>query len=293
MHQRDILVEAFDPNNTHSQESLDAFDNQLTALFGTAFTSILSDPANNEQARRKWDSGDNVTAQRRSTQTEQRIVDVTLRDLLRLVRSMESTDKSGWPEFLNAVTLQSNWKYVVKEVKGNLDSHDKNSGYFWSSMLAATAGALEMIDKQSPTCELRAVDIESYLSRALTDFKHSRHPRARSGNTVKIVKEMADSHAVHVGAIEIAKAWNDSQLDRNHKILMLCVVGSALSPDLWHHPAAVRNLLIPAVTNLRNLTQGDKSSPDSNVFSLDSGHLKVELLIERHLSSGWKRNKAW
>lgn len=281
MHQRDILIAAFQSRGTPVQ-----FDVELTRLFGSAFTMISADPGGAERTRRKWEPIASAGTGKRSSQSEQRIVDVTLRDLLRIVHSLPLHHKVGWSNFLHALTLQASWQGIVAQVHSAAGPHDEQSGYFWASMLAATSGAVGPTSAAMPATALPASAISAFPSFATTEFEHARHPRARSGKRVQTIKEMASFQAVRIAAGPIATAWVASGLPQHDKLTVLAVVGAALSADLWRHPAAVRHLLIVAVRQLRAMQPGIH-------FSLDSPPRLVETIINDELGKKWRDGGVW
>lgn len=281
MHQRDILIAAFESRGT----SVD-FDVELTRLFGSAFTMISVDPVGTERTRREWKPIASAGAGKRSSQSEQRIVDVTLRDLLRIVHSVPLHQKVGWRDFLDALTLQASWRKIVAQVESVAGPHDEQSGYFWASMLAATSGVAGRTSGAMPAIAVTATAISAFPLANTTEFEHARHPRAKSGIRVQTIKEMASPHAVSIAAGAIDTEWAASPLLSHDKLTVLVVVGAALSADLWRHPAAVRHLLIVAVTQLRATVPGAH-------FSLDSHHRLVETIIDDELGRKWRDRGVW
>lgn len=277
MHQRNILIEAIE-----SRWGQQAFNIELEKLFGSAFTMLSTDPTGSQRARREngWESFTTAGTAKRASQIEQRVVDVTLRDILSIVHSIHISQKVGWLHFLDALTLQRNWSVVVRQIEHHAGPHDNQSGYFWSSMLASTTGL------EATGSAITMNGIEKFPASVSTVFDQTRYPRANSGNSVQDIKEMATSAVVTIAASEIADAWTHSRLSVQEKPLVAAVVGSALSADLWRHPAAVRYLLLPAVTSLRAFAPGAK-------FSLDQPHRPVEQIIDDELGQKWRKRGVW
>jgi hypothetical protein len=275
MHQCDVLVAAFE-----SPKTLADFDIELTGLFGSAFTTTSTDPAAGEKSRRKWTPIANAGTAKRASQIEQRVVDVAVRDVLRSVYALSPARKRGWLEFLEAITLQSSWPTVVLRIESIAGPHDARSGYYWSSILAASKAVV------ASGSSLSAAAVASFLSSTSTDFEHVRHPRARSGKRVQLIKEMALPQAVAIGVTEVEKAWRVSPLPDTDKRAILAIVGSVLCADLWRSPAAVRDLLLPAIGHLRVLAPGIQ-------FSLDSPSRNLEQVIDDELGQKWAAGGAW
>lgn len=276
MHQRDVLIAAFESRGSPAD-----FDRELTRLFGSPFTTLSMDPVPPERARRKnWEPMASASTAKERGQIEKRIVDVTLRDLLRIVHAMPLQAKAGWMSFLNALTVQPGWDSLVTRVETVAGCHDKISGYFWGSMLAAASGAY------AAGTSVSDADIIAFPASVSTTFDQARYPRANAGKTVKTIKEMTFPDAVSIAAKPIANAWSTTTIAASEKGTVLAVVGSAVSPDLWHHPAAVRYLLLPAVSGIRTLVP-------SASFSLDSATQTVEDAIDTELTEKWRARGVW
>lgn len=276
MHQRDVLIAAFESRGKPAD-----FDRELTRLFGSSFTTLSMDPVSPERVRREgWVSMAAASTAKKRSQVEQRVVDVTLRDLLRIVHAMPLNAKSGWSTFLDALTVQSHWHSVVAQVEAVAGSHDESSGYFWASMLAAASGAY------AAGTSVSASDIRAFPASVSTVFDQARYPRANSGNTVKTIKEMTFPATVSIAANAIASAWSSKTVAASQKGAVLAVVGSAISPDLWRHPGAVRHLMLPAIAGIRTLVP-------SATFSLDSVTQTVEDAIDTELAENWRARGVW
>lgn len=275
MHQTDILTAAIDSVGTPA-----AFDTWLTELFGSAFTRLYADPVPPERARRKWESMATVKTGQERSQIEHRVVDVTLRDILRIIHSMPLHDKAGWRPFLDALTLRKSWTTVSGSIGRIAGPPDSQSGYFWASMLAATAG---LAMSGAP---ITATGIATFPAGVSTVFDQTRYPRANSGATVKGIKEMTVQQAVNIAAREIDAAWHSSTLPIKERTLVLEAAGSALSADLHRHPAAVRYLLAPAVSSLRTLVP-------VATLSLDQPAQPVEGTIYDELGMKWHLRNVW
>lgn len=276
MHQRDVLVAAFESRGSPAD-----FDRELTRLFGSPFTTLSMDPVPPQRDRRDdWEPIATASTGKKRSQIEQRVVDVTLRDLLCIVHGLPMQAKRGWSSFLDALTVQSSWHSIVTSVEVIAGRHDGVSGYFWGSMLAAASGA------HAAGTSVSAPVIEAFPAGVSTVFDQARYPRANAGDTVKTIKEMTFPAAVSVAAKPIASAWSTTAVAAGEKGTVLAVVGSAVSPDLWHHPAAVRYLLLPAVSGIRTLVP-------SASFSLDSATQTVEDAIDSELAEKWRTRGVW
>lgn len=276
LHQRDVLVAAFESRKTQVH-----FDEELTKLFGSAFASLSAAPVPPQKNRRgKWTNMASAGKAKHASQIEQRVVDVTLRDLLQIVHAMPRSAKAGWMPFLNALTAKPNWQSISSRVEAVAGHHDKASGFFWASMLASASGTYQAGTSVS------VGDITAFPASVSTVFDEARHPRARSGNTVSTIKEMTFPAAVSIAANPIASAWSTTVLSASAKATVLAVVGSAVSSDLWRHPAAVRYLLLPAVSGIRSLV------PTAS-FSLDSAIQPVEDAIDTELAAKWRAGGVW
>lgn len=67
-------------------------------------------------------------------------------------------------------------------------------------------------------------------------------------------------------------------------------IGAASSLDLWDHPAAVRYLLVPAITEVR---QRHTESGTTAKFSLDTVDEDIEFLIYTKLALPWHSGQNW
>ncbi|WP_143556907.1 hypothetical protein [Serinibacter salmoneus] len=278
VHQKNILMAAF-----KSCGKPEKFDAELTRLFGSPFRSVSADPVAGESVRRKdWQPVASATPQKQCSQIEQRIVDVAVRDVLRIVHLIPKSSKVDWVPLLEGLTCRTSWSDVARQVQAFAGRPDRASGFFWSSALAATLGAW---DKTRPTAAPRSSDIAAFPGSQSTVFKEVRHPRARSGNTVKTIKEVADPLAFNVAAETLAAALSRSSLPMREGRAVVAVIGSVTSADLWRHPAAVRYLLIPAIGILRRDFSG--------TFSLDSQSRLTEQIIEDELVQKWRARGVW
>lgn len=277
MHQSNVLVAAFE-----SAKTPPGFDRELTKLFGSAFRTISADPTSSESTRRQWEPIASATAQKQRSQSEQRIVDVAVRDVLRILHSIPPSDKTGWLPLLETLTCHTNWRAVANQVQGFSGPHDEASGFFWSSALAAALGAGA---KARPTPAPSTADIAAFPATQSTAFDEARHPRARSGNTVKRIKEVANPSAFNVAANTLAAALASSPLPVQEKLTVVAVTGAVTSADLWRHPAAVRYLLLPAIRLLRRNFGG--------TFSLDNQARLTEQIIKDELEQKWRDGGVW
>lgn len=273
LHQRDLLVEAFDP-----KRSIHSFEVQLEKVFGSAFSAPNSNPTSKQSVRRsKFEQFGTATPEKATSQIEQRIVDVTLRDVLSRVRRLTQTDKQGWIPLLNRLTASDHWDSVAKALLALVPKH-ATQGYFWSSCLAAYAGRR--------AANRVSMSIDQYIASSTTVFDEKRYPRANSGRNIGAILGMREPAAIRIAIEqEIDPAVKSVGLPTQPTDLVLSIVGATVSPDLWRHPAAVRHLLLPAVKGLRRV--------HGCSFSLDSSTCEVENLIEDHLASEWRVRGVW
>jgi len=286
LHQQTILTEAarHDP-----KKNLAAFDAELDDLYGSAFTSLTADPVPPQRVRggRKWVPIGSYPAAKQlhpsgqlASQMEQRLVDVTLRDLLHAIRVVPVARKAGWQELVGGLTSAHHWTQVADQLDHLNGKSDAQSGYFWASLLAATASC------PGPAAPTTAA-ISAAVKGASPRFEQTRHPRATSGNTVKQINEMQNAPSVRLAADIVSSAWAASRLAGWERHLIACVTGSVISADLWRHPAGVRWLLLPAVRAMR--------ARFSTAFSLDAPGCLVEDAIDSYLGAQWRepRRDAW
>ena len=271
IHQRDVLLAAIEPKRSTAE-----FDAYLTKIFGSAFTSLTTDPGPGQRTRREWDPWVTATKQKRESQVEQRLVDVTLRDVLRIVRVMSTLAKTGWNDLVAAVTAHTSWMGLADQFTRLVGDHDEESGFFWSSMLAAT------VPFAGPA--LTPSRITGVIASCWPAFECARYPRANAGNTVKPITELTNTAAKDLAAGVIHHGWMTAAPLVQHPQIVLTITGALISADLWRHPPAVRNLLLPAVSALR--TSG-------NTFSLDQPGQTVEQTITDILGARWKERGVW
>ncbi|MEX3649712.1 MULTISPECIES: hypothetical protein [Mycolicibacterium] len=97
---------------------------------------------------------------------------------------------------------------------------------------------------------------------------------------------MQTSSASLIG--QAANLADDQGLTQGEFLLLTQIVGSAVSADLWHQPASVRYLLIPAAAGLR--TAAGQHRADDLRFSLDGQTLDTDDAKKKKKTS--KANKA-
>lgn len=280
LHQRDVLVAA-----TESRKTPAHFDDELTKLYGSAFTILSADPAIDpagklQKSRRRWEPSSTATTQKTKSQTEQRAVDTALREVLRSVHALQLSQKKGWLTLVDGITAHDTWHHVANQVQAASGGHDEASGYFWASMLAATMSAL-----RRSTQSLTATDILDYQRGTALVFDQSRYPRGRAGNSVKLINEMRNTKAKHVAANVIASALAESSLAKRELMTVISVTGSVVSADLWRHPCGVYYLLLPALRLLRR--------DHGATFSLDTTSRPTEKIIDEELGEEWRLRGVW
>lgn len=281
LHQRDVLVAALE-----SRKTLREFDVELTKLFGSPFSLLSTDPAGSgpggaaEVTRREWIPVATASKQRRTSQVEQRAVDTALREVLRAVHVLSPSIKVGWKSLADDLTAKNSWQQVATQVQTAAGGHDEASGYFWASMLAATMSALA-----TRTTMPTGSDILNYQKGTTLVFDQARYPRAATGNTVKVIREMRSLPAKRVAAEVIAKALAANSLPRREMMTVVSIVGSVVSADLWKHPCGVHHLLVPAIRILRR----DHGAS----FSLDTPARDTAKILTQVLGDEWRARGAW
>ena len=254
------------------------FDELLTKVFGQKFTSLDS-PTDGQAPRRKWNPDAQTGGQR--SQREQRIVDVTLRDVLAITFDLPDDVKKSWLTVLDALTLKTGWEKFAAQLDDLGLETTPQSGYFWSALLAGLSATAPHITLAEFYSDLPgAEDVEDAIRRVISDGKgpDGQDIRGydvfgmccmpRNGKPVPIL-ETAHPEAVRIGADLIGRAANlaaDKGLTQGEFLLLTQIVGAAVSADLWHQPASVRYLLIPAIASLR---AAGRHSMDDVRFSLD------------------------
>lgn len=281
LHQSTVLRAAV---QSPSALSVSDMHHTLEDLFGSSFATTGADPLPHQKCRRKWiPSATAPSTKQLLSQTEQRVVDTTLHDVLERTFSLPAASKTGWLDLVDALTLHPPrpWNILAGQIQSAVGTQgdDGATGYFWASMLAATAIAMPPgASAPPPGAIIAAAAGDPVLAKAQT-------PRARSGNRLKEIREILNSAAVTLAAGEISAAMSSSQIPDSDKRLMLLVVGVSVSADLWHHPSAVRHLLVPAVSELR--------ARSGQRFSLDGVGVSVEQIIDDVLADCWRMAFAW
>jgi len=275
LHQRDVLVAALQSRGAPAD-----FDVELTNLYGSAFTLLSSDPAPNERPRREWEPVATASSQKTRSQVEQRVVDTTLREMLRAVHGIPIANKRGWETLADNITAHSSWHAVASQLRAASGGNDEASGFFWASMIAAAMTALDK-GLATPT----STQIASYMTGTTVVFDRAQYPRGASGNSVKIISEMRNSTAVRLAVDVIAAALSASSLPISEKRTVVAVVGAVVSADLWRHPCGVYWLLLPSVRILRGTYRAS--------FSLDSSARSIEQIIDEELGDNWRLRGVW
>ncbi len=217
------------------------------------------------------------------SQVEQRIVDVTLRDVLMHVHAVPLAKKDGWADFSQSLRIVDDWLSLSNAISTLSGSHDRHSGYFWSAVLATLAAAVD-VSKQLPP-QISSQELIAIISSRQPALAMARFPRARSGQNIQRITEMENAAVASLATQRVAEVWSGSILPLHERRLVLAVTGAALSADLWHQPGSCRHLLLPAVRQLRG-TFGCR-------FSLDSVTKSLEDVIDDELASSWRIGKAW
>lgn len=281
LHQNSILEAAIS-----STPFSGGFCATLTEVFGSEFTHLSTPPSSVQQARkgRGWNSL--ALPAKQKSQVEQRIVDVTLHDLLEITHSLRTIQKRGWLNLLNDLTDNS-----YQSLKTSMPSHGSSTsrdGYFWASILALvsaafpTNGSLSSLNNSSHQNVLSRLNLSSGSSYPCYPYSLICFPRGRSGRSLKQIPAMASQSLVNDAIDAVLNAWKSSNSihPASDKMFVLCLTGSATSADLWRHPSAVKHLLRRAVELVR--------SRYSASFSLDGPSGKVEDIIDIHLGNEWQ-----
>lgn len=279
LHQRSILEAAV----SSSYPSNAAFCAELTKLFGHQFTQLSSAPSGQLATRRHWSSS--ASSARQKTQIEQRIVDVTLHDLLEITHSSIG-QKQGWLGLLESLTRNSYRQLQVYMPSGG--TPHPNDGYFWASILALvsaafpTNGSLSSLNNSSHQNVLSRLNLSSGSSYPCYPYSLICFPRGRSGRSLKQIPAMTSQSLVNNAIDAVLNAWKSSNSihPANDKMFVLCLTGATTSADLWHHPSAVKHLLRRAVELARNRYSAS--------FSLDGPSGNVEDIIDIHLGNEWQ-----
>lgn len=280
LHQNSILKAAIS-----SAPFSGGFCATLTDVFGSEFSHLSTPPSSVQQARkgRGWDPL--AVSAKQKTQVEQRIVDVTLHDLLEITHSLPATKKQGWLNLLNDLTDKS-----YQSLKTGMPSHgssNSSDGHFWASILAMvsaafpTSGNLSSLNNSSHRDVLSRLNLSFGSSYPCYPYSLICFPRGRSGRNLKQIPAMASQSLVNDAIDAALKALTSSNIWHNDdKTFVLCLTGSATSADLWHHPSAVKHLLRRAVELARNRYVAS--------FSLDGTSGNVEDIIDIYLGNEWQ-----
>lgn len=289
LHQCDLLDAVLAPlpatKNGHT------VGREIESLYGSAFRDLL-DPHSGQHARRKWVNLSTPPGTKQAaSQIEQRILDVTLNDVLTLAH--REYRSSNWLRLGNALRAKQNWRGVASSLKASMAaatvvSADRTRGYFWSSMLAATiaagdtAGAWPPLTQQIVAAAQTAPNGAPGTVDTITGepvFARVLYPRTQRPN---VIAELGVPTTVGIAANVISGALSTTAVPPHEARFVVQLVGVTVSPDLWDHPAAVRYLLLPAVNYLRQ---------KGRAFSLD-GHAAgsprfVEDLIRDEVAAKW------
>lgn len=281
LHQNSILKAAIS-----SAPFSGGFCATLTDVFGSEFSHLSTPPSSVQQARkgRGWDSL--ALPAKQKSQVEQRIVDVTLHDLLEITHSLPTAGKRGWLKLLNGLTENS-----YQSLKTSMSSHGSSTssdGYFWASILALvsaafpTSSSLSGLQNPTPRNVLSGLNLSFRNNYPYYPYSLICFPRGRSGRNLKWIPAMASQRLVNDAIGAVLNAWRSSNNIRSagDKMFVLCLTGAAVSADLWYHPSAVKHLLRRAVELARSRYGAS--------FSLDGPSTMVEDIIDTHLGNEWQ-----
>jgi len=278
MHQSHVLREA--ARTVVAPGVPGAYAAWLTRLFGSPFRLVSADPAAGERPRRAWASIATAGTGKRASQSEQRLVDVAVRDLLSVVHALAPARKRGWLPLVDDLTTGAASGRLAGQLQQWNGDADRQSGFFWAGVLSAAAAAL-MASGAVPG----QAAIVAFVHAHRPAFESARHPRAAAGRTVRPIRELADPRSVSAAAAEVSRALVRSTLPPLELHMVLAVTASVVSADLWRHPAAVRFALIPAVRALRRFAP--------TPFSLDAPGVPLEDALRDVLGGDWNRRGAW
>lgn len=237
--------------------------------------------------------GSQCKKQRKNSQIKQRLVDVSLRDILRW--AFESLPKTFKRETIwkisTAIRGGEKWRYVAKQLANKTEPSSGNmSEYFWATLLAATAKTISHPLNESTiqsTTEL-ANSIAFTINNNLEVFSTIRYPRGRTGNQVHTIKEILNQESVKYAASIIAQGIIHYMQSIDDVLFAIELTGVVISPDLWRHPSAVHYLLIPLMKTVRK---------SNGSFSLDkatdANNPKAEEEINERLGKNWQKTNAW
>lgn len=282
--------------------------------------------------RRGWDP-DAKDPGRMSTQVQCRIVDVALRELLRNVFVLPHHAKPRWGQVAGIFTLKNSWQDLETALTAlpmpeRKDPDVDRDGYFWSAMLAALSKAateddpdlIHRVFLDSPADSvarvqnaiIAAVNADSEFFAAWCrpsvstqkNISYIKLPEeltadvraeAVTETAIKTAAEILGEAVMQAGQLVVESASDSEKRDRAADCLLLIqMVGAVSSLDLWHHPAAVRYLLLPAIGGVRaRHSRLDEPEPDAG-FSFDTqGPQATEKLIYSELVASWRLKKHW
>lgn len=206
LHQNSILEAAIS-----SAPFSGGFCATLTDVFGSEFTHLSTPPSSVQPARkgRGWDSL--ALPAKQKSQVEQRIVDVTLHDLLEITHSLRPIQKRGWLNLLNDLTDNS-----YQSLKTSMPSHGSSTsrdGYFWASILALvsaafpTNGSLSSLNNSSHQNVLGRLNLSFGSSYPCYPYSLICFPRGRSESRLKQIPAMTSQSLVNDAIDAVLNAW--------------------------------------------------------------------------------------
>ncbi|MGC5027273.1 hypothetical protein ACLQ3K_21215 [Tsukamurella sp. DT100] len=249
LHQCDLLDAVLAPlpavSNGH------AVGDEIKNLYGAAFPNLLDPQSKTDvsPARRWVDWATPPGTRQSASQTEQRILDVTLHDVLVIAHGKQRSGK--WLPLGNALRAKKDWRSVAGSIAAAMTSAQvlspvQTRGYFWASMLAATITAADAAGTWPPTAQQIAAAAQAAPTGApgTNDtangepvFARVVYPRAQMPS---IIAEIGVPAAVDIAAQVIGSALaTATALPSPEARFVVQAVGVTVSPDLWYHPAAV------------------------------------------------------
>ncbi|AMU70629.1 hypothetical protein PP298_15580 [Mycobacteroides abscessus] len=257
-----------------------------------------------------------------NSQVQCRVLDVALRELLRNVFALPHHAKPQWRQVAAIFTLKDSWQHLERTLKAvpmpkREDADEHRDGFFWSTMLAALSkatienhpGLLESVFVDRP------IDGGKKIQKAVTDVVNEDRDffaalcipgvttpkvigyieRPEADDAVETVAEMLGDAILRAAQLVPEHATDGEKRSRAADCLFLLqTVGAVSSLDLWHHPAAVRYLLLPAVAGIETRhRQLDHPEPDAG-FSFDTGgHTTTKKLIYTEVAAPWRLKQHW
>jgi len=280
--ERAILHDPAKPDPTHPID--------LDRIFGSAFSDLTLAPGAGQAiasgrpvwkpitTASQWKTGGTAS------QIEQRIVDTALHDLLLWIASLPLPDKAGWSLSADAL-LGDHWLPVAAAINASSVVTHPKSGYFWAAVMSSAGSVLQTragaaLWSTSAWAALQ-VAIEADLAGLRTAMIVL--PRWRRAVALTELQNQSIRKAAAEAAVAGLRDAAREGLSLADTQMLVGVVGSATCLDLWHHPAAVRHCLFPAIAEF--VARGHNTS-----LSVPK---KTPDLITDHLETPWHKRGNW